>query len=166
MASSIVTTLVVQFSSSTGASLSAEIDSRPDGLNLGNTSFLPGDTAYFLVFPSGGAVIDNVITSVGGVAGSGTVTYPVEEFITFANTNKATLSKESSGGFTSQWYGSNLGAVTVNGNQVKAATSGVGVLKVNYNATAYAYGLNSPTDVNGKTSFQILVVILGSDPNA
>jgi hypothetical protein len=159
----VVTTLVVQFQSAT-AGLSAEIDSRPTGLNLGNTSFVPGDLAYFLVYPTGGATITQVLSSVGSVSSAGSVTIEVEETLTFANTNKANLSKQYVSGATYTWYGNNLGAVTFKGTQVIAATSGVGVLSVKYNTTAYAYAINSPTLVNGKTSFQILVVIIGAEP--
>ena len=39
-------------SSVPGAHLSAEVDSRPTGLNGGKTSFQPGDSCWFLVFIS------------------------------------------------------------------------------------------------------------------
>lgn len=158
----VTTTIVVQFNSDTGG-LSAEIDSRPTGLNGGKTSFAPGDTAFFLVFPTGDAVIDQVVASAGGVSSAGAGTYPVREVLTFANSREASLSKSYAGGGTVQWFGNNLGTITFNGSKATVPVAGVGVALVTYNASYTAYGLNAPSQINGLTNFEILVVVIGHD---
>ena len=49
----VVATLNINFSADTTAAqgqIKLEIDDRPEGLNKGDTSFAPGDTAYFFLF--------------------------------------------------------------------------------------------------------------------
>lgn len=159
---SVSTSIVVQFSQgSSGGSLTAEVDSREDGLNLGKTSFSPGDTARFLVFSSSDVTIDSVVSSAGTITPLGEGMYLVEEFLTFADTIEATTNKVPYSNFISQWYGTNLGSVTVKGNTVTATTKGVGVLKVSYKAKYNAYALASPSHINLKNEFQIVVVVKG-----
>jgi len=58
--------------------LSAEIDSREDGLNGGATVFFPSSQPVFLVYAT---VPHNVETSAGSVQTAGLVSVPVEEEI-------------------------------------------------------------------------------------
>lgn len=158
----VTTSIVVQFSqNSAGGSLSAEIDSREDGLNQGKSSFAPGDRAFFLLFKSSDVAVDSVVASGGSISSAPGGLYDVEEWLTFADATEANLSKPMYSGFTYQWYGNNLGAVTVSGNKVTAPTKGVGVLKVTYKAAYDAYSLASPATMNGKSEFQIAVLVKG-----
>lgn len=163
----VTTSIVVQFSAgSSGDSLSAEVDSREDGLNQGKTSFAPGDTPVFLLFKSSDSVIiDAVIPSAGAISpvlvDPLLGLYDVEEWVTFADTTEASLQKTVYSGFTYLWYGNNLGTVTVSGNKLVCAVKGVGVLKVKYKAKYVPYSLASPSLLNGKSDFQIAVVVKG-----
>ena len=62
-------TIRVQFGNPDGSEaaghLSAEIDTRPGGLNGGRTSFNPGETAYILVYKSDNVSITDTICSAG-----------------------------------------------------------------------------------------------------
>lgn len=158
----VTTSIVVQFSQGTaGGSLSAEVDSREDGLNGGKSSFLPGQTAYFLIFKSPDVVLDAVLSSAGVLNDVGEGLMDVEEWLTFSDASEVSTSKRVESGLSYQWYGNNLGAVTVSGDKLVAQTKGVGVLKVTYKAKYRAYGLSSPALINGKSEFQIAVLVKG-----
>lgn len=158
----VTTSIVVQFSQgASGGSLSAEIDSREDGLNLGKSNFLPGDSASFLVFRSPDVTLDLVSASAGTVSSIGSGLYEVEEWLTFADSVEVTTGKRVHSDFSYQWFGKNLGAVTVSGDKVVCPTKGVGVLKVSYKAAYEAFTLASPAQINGKSEFQIAVLVKG-----
>lgn len=161
----ITTSIVVQFSTngsgSGGGSLSAQLDDRPTGLNGGTTGFKPGDSPAFLVFKSSDVILDSVVASAGGVVNAGAGSYTVEETITFANSDTASLSKPFASGGLVTWYGNNLGGLTFSGNSVRASTKGVAVAKVSYQANYVAYRLNSPSVLGGSTNFSIIVVVVG-----
>ena len=86
----LATTIVVQFTDDitkgerTGL-IQAEIDSRADGLNNGDTSFEPGDIVFFLVYMNSMTEIDQIISSGGSINSSGSFNVQLEEFITFDN---------------------------------------------------------------------------------
>jgi hypothetical protein len=147
-----------------GSHLSAAIDDRPDGLNGGDTSFMPGDVAYFLVYQSDNVTHDDPIPSAGAVAASGSVSVTRVEDITFANEDTATLSVPASG-VSVKWFGNALGKLTLQPDKmtVKADAKGVAVGRVTYTASAKAYGLTSPLEIGGETDFSILVFILGHE---
>lgn len=164
----VTTSIVVQFSQGNSGILTAEIDARETGLNGGKTSFLPGDTANFLVFKSDDVTIDSVDCSLGPlrITPLGLGLYQVgdtgeEEWLSFANAVEADLSKPFHSDFVYEWYGNNLGTPAIKGNKVVVPTKGIGMLKVKYKAQYRAYALSSPSSVNGKTDFQVLVVVTG-----
>lgn len=158
----VTTSIVVQFSQGASGQLSAEIDSRPEGHNSGKTSFAPGETAHFLVFKSDDVTIDQLIASYGAVSYLGEEDFDVEdEWLQFADTNEANLSKPYASGFSFQWYGTNLGTLTPVGNKVTCPTKGVGMAKVSYTARCRVYALPSPSQINGSSNFQILVLVKG-----
>lgn len=145
-----------------GDHLSAEIDGREDGLNGGDTSFAPGDTAYFLVFKSDNVEYDEPVCSAGTIITAEGGTVEKEEELTFADTDTASLSVPCTGALTVTWLGRSLGDLTLTDPMtVKASSKGVAVAKVAYEATADAYGLQSPATLEGLTDFSILVYILG-----
>jgi len=176
--------ITVQFGSSEAASgdghLSAEVDSRPTGLNAtssgsagigtgtseAKTTFAPGETAYFLVYRSDNVTIDSVVSSAGSiVTATPGASVTKEDDLTFADTDTATLSIPASAVGTVTWYGRSLGSLTLqpDGMTVKASASGVGVCKVSYTAkNVSAYGLRSPTSAGGETDFSILVLVKGN----
>lgn len=164
----VTTSLVVQFSNGNNGILTAEIDAREAGLNGGDTSFSPGDIAYFLVFKSPDVVLDLITSSIGSAAitSMGVGNYIVgdtgeEEWLSFADAKEADLSKPYSSGFEYEWFGNNLGVPVVQGNKVVVPSKGVGMLRVKYNSQYTAFGLSSPSNINGETDFNILVFIKG-----
>jgi hypothetical protein len=158
------TSIVVQFTTAGEGSLSAEIDSRPEGYNGGRTSFVPGDSPVFLIFKTSNVTIISIEPSAGVIAGPlGTGTVPVEDMLSFAKETEASLQKPITGALTSKWLGNDLGTPTVVGEQkVRVPTVGVGVLKTNYNSAFTAYQLTGlPTVLNGESSYEVLILITG-----
>jgi hypothetical protein len=161
-------TIRVQFGSPDGAGasghLSAEVDSRPNGLNGGKTAFQPGETVYILVYRSDNVSITETICSAGSLYAQGTVTVSLTDELMFEDSDTASLSVPARSSLSSSvWYGRDLGPLTLQADKVtvKAASKGVGVAKVSYEALAQIYALASPASLNGETDFSILALIKG-----
>lgn len=165
----VTATITVGFGDDTEAAgvsghLSAEIDDRPDGLNGGDTSFSPGDTAYFLVFKSSNVTYDAPIPSAGSVVTAGTgLTVSREEDVDFPDTDTGTLGIPATAITSVTWLGRSLGDVTLQADKttIKTSAKGVAVARVVYTCAADGFGLVSPTTLAGLTDFSILVFILG-----
>ena len=166
---SVTTSITVSFEPAEGdedAQLSAEVDSRDDGLNGGDTSFEPGDSVYILVFKSSNVILDFAIPSAGSLSSAGSTNYEVLDYLLFANETEQSLPKPTSGSVTTKWVGSSLGGTTiVDGTLVKLSSPPdepyVGVLEVDYTATPLVYRLDSPAEINGKDTFEIAVFFGG-----
>jgi len=162
-------TIRVQFGNPDDASavpghLSAEVDTRPTGLNGGRSSFSPGETAYILVFKTDDVSITDTICSAGSLSPHGTTTVTVTEELMFEDADTATLGKPARSSLGQVvWFGRSLGDLTLQSDRVtaKAANKGVGVAKVTYDALAQVYALVSPATLNGETDFSILALIKG-----
>ncbi len=162
-------TIRVQFGNPDGSGseghLSAEVDTRPDGLNNGRSSFNPGETAYILVFKSEGVSITDTLCSAGSLSPQGSAVVTVTEELMFEDADIATLGKPARSGLTqTAWYGRGLGALTLQADKVtvKAQAKGVAVAKVSYEVLALVYALASPATLNGETDFSILALIKGA----
>lgn len=172
MAGSVSTNISVQFGSAAAADagllLKAEVDSRDDGLNAGNTSFIPGDSVGILLFKDDLITqLDRVVTA-GSLAQAGSGSFLVEnEVLTFSDNTE--VNQEVSfqypvySGFTYKWLGTDGGAIQVVDRQVaRKPSAGIGVAQVSYTTFYTAYRLNSPSILNGETEFSILVVFIGN----
>ena len=162
-------TIRVQFGNPDGSEaaghLTAEIDTRPGGLNGGRTSFNPGETAYILVYKSDNVSITDTICSAGSLRSQGTAVVSVTEEIMFEDADTANLGKPARNALSQTvWYGRSLGSLSLQSDKVtvKAAAKGVGVAKVTYDALARVYALSSPSTLNGETDFSILALIKGA----
>lgn len=165
-------TIRVQFGNPDGSNgldasghLSAEVDTRPSGMNGGRSSFSPGETVYILVYKTDNVSITDTICSAGSLSAQGTTVVTVSEELMFEDADTATLGKPSRSSLSqSVWYGRSLGALTLQSDKVtvKASSKGVGVAKVSYDALALVYALSSPATLNGETDFSILALIKGS----
>lgn len=163
------TTIRVQFGTSSDSAaadghLSAELDSRTDGLNGGKTSFAPGATAYFLVYKSDNVTITDVIASAGTVSQTSTATVQKTEEIQFEDTDSATIDVPAASGITSTtWFGRSLGSLSLQSDKttVKASSKGVAVASVTYDATALVYAITSPASIAGITDYSIIVLVQG-----
>lgn len=170
-------TLRVQFGnpdgSGTNGHLSAEIDTRPDGLNGGRITFSPGEIVHILVYKTPNVSITEALCSAGsltvGINAAGwppgqTVTVHISEDLMFEDSNTATLGKPANPGtLQATWMGRHLGSLTLqpDGQTVKAESKGVAVARVSYDAQALVYALASPASINGGTDFSILALIRG-----
>ena len=162
-------TIRVQFGNPDGSGsdghLSAEVDTRPDGLNGGRSSFSPGETAYILVYKSDNVSITDTICSAGSLSAQGNAVVTVTEELMFEDADTATLGKPAHSSLSqSVWYGRSLGGLTLQSDKVtvKASSKGVAVAKVTYDALALVYTLSSPSTLNGETDFSILALIKGT----
>lgn len=162
-------TLRVQFGnpdSESSGHLSAEVDSRPEGLNGGRTSFSPGETVYILVYRSENVTITDTLCSAGSISPQGSTVLTLTEEVMFEDADTSQLPKPSrlSSLASSLWYGRSLGALTLQSDKltVKAQSKGVAVAKVTFEAEALVYALTAPASLNGETDFSILVLIKGA----
>lgn len=150
--------------------LSWEVDDRSEedgGLNGGDTSFAPGDTAWLLLFKESSVTIDETFTSGGTLTkgASGQIKSFKEkeaEYVTVTNSNTANLSKPANvSGVNLSWLGKNkkIGKGTAKLEMMKQdtgvvsevvidlGTEMVGVIKAEYDSSATAYKLAGvPTD--------------------
>ncbi|MEO1752006.1 hypothetical protein [Thiofaba sp. EF100] len=161
-------TIRVQFGNPDGSGadghLSAEIDTRPDGLNGGKSSFNPGETVYILVYKSDNVAITGTSCSAGSLSERGSTVVKVEDELMFEDDDTAQLSKPARSGLSQAvWYGRSLGGLSLQPDKVtvKASSKGVAVAKVTYDAQALVYALASPSTLNGETDFSILALIKG-----
>lgn len=161
-------TIRVQFGNAEGgdasAHLSAEIDTRPDGLNGGRSTFNPGETVYLLIYSSDNVRITDTVCSAGSLSAHSRTTVSVEQELLFEDSDSASLNKPARASLQAvTWYGRALGELTLHSDKstVRAALRGVGVAKVRYEASAQVYALHSPASLNGETDFSILAIIKG-----
>ncbi len=162
-------TLRVQFGNPDGSGatghLSAEVDTRPSGLNGGRSAFNPGETAYILVYTSDNVSITDTLCSAGSLTAQGATVVTVSEELMFEEADTARLSKPARAGLLQTvWYGRHLGTLALQSDKVtvKASSTGVGVARVSYDALARVYALTSPATLNGETDFSILALIKGA----
>lgn len=150
--------------SGSNSHLSAEVDTRPGGLNAGRSSFNPGETVYILVYKSDNVSITDTICSAGSLTSQGTTVVDATEELMFEGDDVATLNKPVRSGISQAvWYGRSLGTLALQSDKVtvKASSKGVAVAKVTYESLAQVYVLTSPATLNGETDFSILALIKG-----
>lgn len=161
------TTVRVTFGQTVGRGdtyLSAEIDSREDGLNGGKTSFAPGETVYFLVHKGANVTIDSVEASAGTASLGSEIEYAKEDDVIFEGASTASLPMPSLGIVSVRWMGRALGDVTLgtDAQTLTASSAGVAVARVKYTVKATTGTLTSPASIDGETNFSIAVLITGS----
>ena len=161
-------TVVVQFTNpqaaaAANAHLSAEVDTRPAGLNAGKSTFIPGATAYLLVYKSANVSLVGADSSAGSLSQAGTVAVQHADELQFADVTTATLTVPADALVSYKWIGRDLGApvIGIDRKTITVPTQGVGVLSITYTATAVIGALASPMSVNGEVDFSILVLIKG-----
>ena len=140
--------------------LLAELDSE---LNNDKSSFLPSETAFFLVYKSANVTFDFPKASSGGIIGGNVVTRTIEEQLRFTRPEDAvSLAKVPSGSVTVvRWYG-NSGDLTFNGRIASLASGYPAVVDVQYVSEAYSYELIPPSiDTDVTPEWPILVFIEG-----
>ena len=154
--------LVVRFSdgTATDGSVSAEIDSRDNGLNAGKTSFNPGDDVGFLVYLSDGVVIKSVEASLGVIAAQGDQVISDSQYLQFAKTKEASINAAATGNVPGVWVGNNGGAVVAANGKATIPAAIVGMFYATIAATAKGYKLtNVPAAYTGVDEIEVLIVI-------
>lgn len=181
MANNVITTsFTITFGSGGGggAVLKAEVDDRTDGLNGGNTNFMPGDKVGWLLFKttqgSNAVTVTGKKSSLGSIvpAGTGTGSKEVKEFLQFANEATASLGYPCPGNIKSMtWVGTSYGEVVkVDETTVKISkfegkpdNPVAGVLEIVYDSPCETYYLEN-TLLEGRSTYDALIVIVGNSP--
>lgn len=171
MANGITTSLVIRFQTTDGAAaenaiLSAELDSREDGLNEGKNRFIYGDSPAYLIYRT-----DNVSytqeTTAGAVQYVETGSIEVIETITFVADTEANLSKPPLGAVTFTLVagkGIDVSLLSVVGTKVTSPTEALAVVKAQYMTRYEAYRLMNVTDpmVPDLEEYEVIIYILGT----
>lgn len=166
MAEVVVATLNVNFDADTTAAsgvLKLEIDDREDGLNGGDTSFSPGDNVYFFMFKDDSVTLTTTVPqrTAGGITSAGSGTKSVDEYITFSNSDTASLGYPPDGAVSMEWVGScyrlnrttlvlNTTLPEVDGSELRMAggIQVIGILHCTYQSTGSLWKLSGvPRDI-------------------
>ncbi len=170
MASTVTTSIVVQFTQADGASgvLVVEVDDREaaeGGLNGGKTSFMPGDTVKLLRYKSSNVTIDAEEVSLGSLGAGASVVVSKTEDVTFAGETEASVRYPITSGFSYSWIGRDNGVVSVVGEttlRVPEPATGeyvVGIARVTYNTTGTVLTLTHSDP--GLSEYGIVVFVAG-----
>ena len=160
----ITASLVVRLGDGAGDGLlRAEIDAREDGFNQGRTSFRPGDSPHYLVYRGAGVTLTRHVATLGSIAGLGKRAREVEEVVTFADVREVTLGYPVRAGLSVSWMGAVPGTAQLAGDdRLVLPEPGIGVATVTYQTEFDVFRLsNLPGQVNGKTDYSVLVVLIG-----
>jgi hypothetical protein len=145
--------------------LIAQIDTREDGLNLGDVSFQPGDNIGFLVYKNSKIVNLKLLSSVGNIVtivSSGVRT--VTEDVSFIHKDTASVQFPISGGITPEWVGFDRGPVNIQNDRDLVLANGVttGILRVTYDTIFTGYSLqNTPSQLLGSPEYPVLITVVG-----
>lgn len=134
-----------------------ELDSD---MNEEATEFDYNTTAYFLAYSDPSDMTLTMTPSDGSISSQGNGESEEEEFLSFVNTNEATLSKPCLSVTSTEWLGTSLGAVSVDGTKVTVSQEGVGVLKINYTSAFRRYGLYLST--KDEENYPVVVYVVGT----
>lgn len=173
MAEVVVATLNVSFdsSSTTTGSIKLEIDDRADGLNNGNTSFKPGDDAYYWLFKDSNVTLEEHVATAGGIGSAGSDAKVIDENITFNNSDTGSLGYPPSGAVSMDWLGRSfeIKGTVVSGNSTLPEVNGselamangkkvAGILRCQYSSTGTLHKLSGvPKDFK-----ESMIIAIGS----
>lgn len=103
--------------------------------NQGKTSFYDSDCVAIRFFSSSAKSYN--VNATEGVAykGASNIGFTQTEYVTFTNSNEASLSYLPTVVLSSQWAGKSLGNVTFIGKTAKIPNKGTGILKVTYQSS-------------------------------
>ncbi|MBF0421884.1 MAG: hypothetical protein HQL73_02710 [Magnetococcales bacterium] len=150
--------LVRGYQQSSQGHLSVELDTRPDGLNRGKTSFRVGDTAKMITFLGYGTSINEAIVTSGSIFKDGWTNVWISEDIVFSQTDTASLGKPAIGGMDRViWMGEDLGGLTVQSDRVTVVSdrSGFSIARVRYLARALAWNITVQEALDGNNEFPV-----------
>ena len=128
-------------------------------LNNEKSTFLPTDTAYFLVFTNPPDLAINIDTTMGTIASLGSKSVAKEDMLQFVQTSSETLGYIPSSAVTAEWIGRSGGSTSVSGSTVSVPELINGILKCNYDATAQSYSISGVTIPAGMEEVEVLIVV-------
>jgi hypothetical protein len=121
------------------ATLSMRLDAER---NENKSEFAYGSTAYFQVFSWPSDMALDFAVSDGSLSGAGSGTAELTEDVSFDDSDRGSTEAPILQILSYRWLGRDLGPVTgLGGNTLKAATSGLAMLRITYNADFKRYGL-------------------------
>jgi hypothetical protein len=139
------------------ASIQVQLDSER---NDDETIFLYGSKAYYQVLFSPSSLTISQIASDGEITEEGSGITEFTEYVIFSNSDEGSAQYPVSSVVSAEWQGDGLGALSYTGKIVKASKSGVGVLKLTYNAAFNRYAI-SVSD-REETEYYVVVYITGT----
>lgn len=161
----VAATIVVEFGQGvdSGALVLVELDETMnlDSDGQAKTSFIPGDTPYFLVHHDPSVRIGRVACSAGMVTGGATVSRDRSQQLQWPNTEDSQeLPHIPRGPVAWQWWG-NVPAITRDGRTLKASGIWIPAIgQASYAITARQFRLIPPALALGEgETFPILIVI-------
>ncbi len=159
----IVDKVAVRDAPANAGSISAEVDSREDGLNAGVTSFAAGETAHILAHPGPGVSVESVTGSAGTIRQGPALTYQQTEDLSFDKVSSARLRLPASSIDSVIWLGTSLGALILADDLItmNAPAAGVAIARVKYTVAAEAWEVTAPQTAGGETEFPLAVLFKG-----
>lgn len=128
-------------SDSGSGSLSAEIDSRSNGLNHGITSFPPGSSVAILLYAGDSVSGIKGVCSSGSLSSGSYVDVEQEEQIVLAMATTFSTSRPISGNYTITWYGGSANLTKTGDSTFTSATPVVAVGSIKYKSQAQVWML-------------------------
>jgi len=148
------------------ASIQARLDDEYNKDEEGEAinQFLYGSKAYYQVFTSPEDLVLTQVQSDGTISPEGSGTAEIEEFIHFVDSYESNVTYPVRSIISSEWLGTNLGAVSVEGDKIKSSQKGVGVLKITYSAYFRRFALSLST--RDEEVYYVMIYISGGSADA
>ncbi len=127
--------------------------------NNGKSTFLPSDSAYFLVFTNPSDLGITIDTTLGTITSLGTKLVERVETLQFVQSSSEGLGFVPDGAVTTEWIGRSGGLVSISGTTVSLPAAINGVLECKYLALAKAYKLSGVTIPAGREEVEVLIVV-------
>ena len=140
-----------------GDSLVLELDSEK---NDEETEFAYGTKAYFRAYTYPTSMSLEMTPTDGTITSEGSGSSDEEDFVSFVDTNEASLSKPCNTLTSTSWLGTSLGSVSILGDKITVSTKGTGVLKVVFKGSFRRYGLT--LNERDEDSYPVIVFVEGT----
>ena len=146
---SLVVSFTTEGSGDGDGELKLEVDSRPDGLNGGKTSFGIEDDVYILLFKSANVDVTKITCTSGSLSPAGSGLADETDTLSFAKSAEANLGYPYASGGAIAWMGASGGTPTFTAGKslVKVPNAVIAIGKATYKAAYTAYKLSGVGDV-------------------
>ena len=153
----VTASLVINFGDEKDAFLEAEINEDD---NDGKTTFVAGDEVKFRIYHSGNYTVMQT-TGSSSLDSSNISENNIIEQVSFAFSATSSTDKLITGINSYSWIGKTLGAIQKsNYNEVSGGKADdIGVASINYNSQYDLWTYSSPADINGSTTYTVVIGI-------